>query len=364
LRGSAERIIVARLLVFRGDFVEQEIELGGGPVRIGRAPECDVVLEDPERAVSRAHAEVRYEDGGYLIVDLGSQNGIFQFGARVDRAYLEAQNPVTLGPFRLVIDETDAGSGETSKLGQPPPPPRSSSRRGRVIDDDDVEGADDRLDDSRGRSRGGDTSWWRTHAKTVWLGGAAAVLAGGLGLTQLLSPSGPSDEERIIAHLSGARALLEQLEPQRAITEHIDPALAIDPNSVDANDLKVRAQELADRMAAGARGSESAPPAAPPADTRGAAGRIPGLPPAAVPPPVARPTRITARRSTKRSSSAIAASSSPPNVCSNWSSATRAPGSETPSPLSTASASAASRKGSGFFVKPRTTRRTNGGKRR
>ena len=281
---------MARLLVFRGDFVEQEIELGGGPIRIGRAPECDIVLEDPERSVSRAHAEVRYEDGAYLIADLGSQNGIFQYGARVDRAYLEAQNPITLGPFRLVIDETDASSGETSKLRQPPaspPPPRVSSRRGRVSDDYSDEDGEDRLDDSRGLSRAGGTSWVRSHAKTLWLGGAAVILAGGFGVAQLLSPSGPSDEERLIAHLSGARALLEQLEPQRAITEHIDPALAIDPNSVDANDLKVRAQELAERMAAGARAPESAPAAVTPVEGRGPGGRIPGLPPAAAPPPAA-----------------------------------------------------------------------------
>ncbi len=266
---------MARLLVFRGDFVEREIELGGAPIRIGRAPECDVVLEDPERGVSRAHAEVKYEDGGYLIVDLGSQNGIYQYGARVDRAYLEPDSPVMLGPFRLVIDETDAASPDATSMLRQPHGAAPSGRRVHSADDDFD---DDRLDDSRGRSRQAAPAWWRAHAKTLWLGGAAVVVAGGLGLTRFLSPQGPTDEERIIAHLAGARTLLEQLEPQRAITEHIDPALAIDSNNVDANDLKVRAQELADRMAAGAgAGSQAAPPAPSSPDNRGAAGRTPGI---------------------------------------------------------------------------------------
>ena len=265
---------MARLLVFRGDFVEREIELGGTPIRIGRAPECDVVLEDPDRGISRAHAEVRYEDGAYLIVDLGSQNGIFQYGARVDRAYLEPESPINLGPFRLVIDETDAApSSGPSRLHEPAA--RGSARR--VTDAADYDDADDdhRLDESGVRPRRrGEPAWWRTHAKTLWLGGAAVVVAGGLGLAGLLSSQGPSDEERIIAHLSAARTLLEQLEPQRAITEHIDPALAIDNTNLDANDLKVRAQELADRLAAGSQPASEAASVPSTAGTREASGRI------------------------------------------------------------------------------------------
>jgi hypothetical protein len=52
----------------------RRIPVGPRPVAIGRLPDCDLVLADPN--VSRRHAEVRQsEDGAYLISDMGSTNG-------------------------------------------------------------------------------------------------------------------------------------------------------------------------------------------------------------------------------------------------------------------------------------------------
>ena len=51
-------------------------------LRIGRAPDNDVVLSDLK--VSRHHAEVRRSPTGrYEIVDLGSHNGTYVNGQRV-----------------------------------------------------------------------------------------------------------------------------------------------------------------------------------------------------------------------------------------------------------------------------------------
>ena len=51
-------------------------------LRIGRAPDNDLVLDDP--LVSRYHAELRKRPaGGYEIADLGSQNGTFVNGRRI-----------------------------------------------------------------------------------------------------------------------------------------------------------------------------------------------------------------------------------------------------------------------------------------
>jgi pSer/pThr/pTyr-binding forkhead associated (FHA) protein len=51
------------------------------PFRIGRQKECEVFIDNS--FVSRAHAEVRYEEGRWVVNDLGSANGIFRDGQRV-----------------------------------------------------------------------------------------------------------------------------------------------------------------------------------------------------------------------------------------------------------------------------------------
>ena len=66
---------MAALAVYRGDQFLRRVEIGEAPTRIGRAPENELVLEDPDKGVSRAHAQVVFERGGYVVVDSNSQNG-------------------------------------------------------------------------------------------------------------------------------------------------------------------------------------------------------------------------------------------------------------------------------------------------
>ena len=51
---------------------------------IGRLPECDITLDDPN--VSRRHAEIRPRGDGFVLVDLGSTNGTRVNGVRGRRA--------------------------------------------------------------------------------------------------------------------------------------------------------------------------------------------------------------------------------------------------------------------------------------
>jgi len=51
-------------------------------ISIGRAPNCDVVLNDA--SVSKLHAHVRDIDGVLHLVDLGSQNGTFRNEQRLE----------------------------------------------------------------------------------------------------------------------------------------------------------------------------------------------------------------------------------------------------------------------------------------
>lgn len=77
--------------------------LSGERVTIGRSRECDVVVEDPN--VSRKHAEVRRTIEGWLVVDLGSTNGIKVNGRRVKDAVLSPGDEITLGLISLEFSE-------------------------------------------------------------------------------------------------------------------------------------------------------------------------------------------------------------------------------------------------------------------
>jgi ABC-type multidrug transport system ATPase subunit len=77
---------------------------GAQVLRIGRAPENDMVITDLR--VSRQHAELRSAGGQYEIVDVGSRSGTYVNGQRVERAMIGPQDIVGIGPstFHLVGD--------------------------------------------------------------------------------------------------------------------------------------------------------------------------------------------------------------------------------------------------------------------
>ena len=75
----------------------------GVPFVIGRSRECDLVLDDPN--VSRRHAELRRDDGGWAVHDLGSTNGIKLNGQRSRGGPLSPGDEITLGLSRLTFEQ-------------------------------------------------------------------------------------------------------------------------------------------------------------------------------------------------------------------------------------------------------------------
>ncbi len=67
---------------------------------IGRAADVDLRL--PDSGVSRRHAEIRREDNGYLLVDLGSTNGTQVNEARVAMRRLANGDRIELGSTTLI----------------------------------------------------------------------------------------------------------------------------------------------------------------------------------------------------------------------------------------------------------------------
>jgi hypothetical protein len=77
------------------------------PVTLGRSRNCDCVLADP--SVSRRHAELRHEDGRWLLRDLGSRNGTRVNGARLlDETEVGPGDRVSFGDARFRLAEAGA----------------------------------------------------------------------------------------------------------------------------------------------------------------------------------------------------------------------------------------------------------------
>lgn len=74
-----------------------------GAVTVGREPGCDVLLSSP--TVSRRHALVAPDGEGWVVRDLGSGNGTFLDGRRVDEARLPSGVAVRFGSVPAWFEE-------------------------------------------------------------------------------------------------------------------------------------------------------------------------------------------------------------------------------------------------------------------
>jgi len=94
--------------------------LSATAVRIGRAPENDIVVSDP--TVSREHAEIRHVSGAYRIVDLDSSHGTFLNGQRVTDEALSEGDIIRVGSstFRLADQELQEVSDADAEEAPPP----------------------------------------------------------------------------------------------------------------------------------------------------------------------------------------------------------------------------------------------------
>lgn len=68
---------------------------------VGRNPDSDVFLDDV--TVSRHHAELRRREDAFFIHDVGSLNGTYVNGERVDATKLASGDEVQIGKFKLTF---------------------------------------------------------------------------------------------------------------------------------------------------------------------------------------------------------------------------------------------------------------------
>ena len=98
------RLPAARLAPIEGGS-DAEDYLLGPLTSIGRVEENQIQVDDP--AVSRYHAEIVLDEAGFLLRDLGSQNGTFANEEPVQERVLQDGDLLQIGSARFVFRSTD-----------------------------------------------------------------------------------------------------------------------------------------------------------------------------------------------------------------------------------------------------------------
>jgi pSer/pThr/pTyr-binding forkhead associated (FHA) protein len=91
----------ALLIVRRGPDAGARFLLDTDLTSAGRHPNADIFLDDV--TVSRRHAEFRRHGTSFEIVDLGSMNGTYYEGERVDAHALKDADEIQIGKYHLTF---------------------------------------------------------------------------------------------------------------------------------------------------------------------------------------------------------------------------------------------------------------------
>jgi len=97
----------------------QMIPLDKKVTRLGRQLDNDVVLH--EESISRCHAEIRCEDGKYILYDNNSTTGTYVNSKRVDRCVLNSSDLISFSFIQVMFVNNNArlagkAMGTTQKL--------------------------------------------------------------------------------------------------------------------------------------------------------------------------------------------------------------------------------------------------------
>ena len=100
-----------KIRVFENDVPKKTFNLKDGAITIGRSDDNDIQIKDS--TVSSQHAKiVTYYEASY-IEDLGSTNGTFVNGKRIQKHILNPGDVVSLGTHTLKM-ENEQGSGDVT----------------------------------------------------------------------------------------------------------------------------------------------------------------------------------------------------------------------------------------------------------
>jgi serine phosphatase RsbU (regulator of sigma subunit) len=95
------------------------VPLGRSHLSVGRSPRAQLTIDDP--FASRLHAEVWHDGEASWLSDLGSSNGTYLNGNRINgAAQIFPGDRIRIGETLLLLESTDEVTRPSSQLGSPP----------------------------------------------------------------------------------------------------------------------------------------------------------------------------------------------------------------------------------------------------
>lgn len=226
------------LMVTAGLRQGMHLEINAQGIRIGRDPNNELFLDDPE--VSRHHARVILHNGAVWVQDAGSRNGVFVNGNRVSgHKQVSPGAQIQIGTHQFLVELPKAGMDSSVS-----------------IDLGSITPRDDSPDDAFKKGPlivgfvvcvlliGGMVllKKIRTAQPSAEIEATQNPTGQGLSLTDLLGPAeGPTDPDKTVAeeNLSAAERLARSLEEDSESQKVAPP-----PEGVSARELRDEAHEL------------------------------------------------------------------------------------------------------------------------
>ncbi|MEM1432279.1 MAG: FHA domain-containing protein, partial [Pseudomonadota bacterium] len=89
----------------------QPVTMQGNSLTIGRAPENDLVLPDPDKTLSKRHCVIEDHNGNVVVVDISSNGTFLNYGKIALGATptpLNNGDILTIGPYEVLVDISSA----------------------------------------------------------------------------------------------------------------------------------------------------------------------------------------------------------------------------------------------------------------
>ena len=98
--------MAAELIVINGPLAGTRFPLGNGEVLIGRAPNAQVVLSEPD--IGWRHCQIRLQGGRFVATDLRTTTGTYVNGIRSAERWLEDRDQISIGRSVLMFRSGEA----------------------------------------------------------------------------------------------------------------------------------------------------------------------------------------------------------------------------------------------------------------